>query len=188
MTRSIIAFIAFMISGGLFVGYTRPTYDSLQGVQSTIAQYDMALSRAAELQKKKKELFDIRDRFNPDDVARLYKMLPDHVDNVRLVLDIDSMATRHQMSIQNVVVNSSLEKEKTPTIGGGASSALKFDSITLRFSTDGTYADFSTFLTEMETSLRIVDVIALSVTQGPLQTGPEPLYHYDVTIRTYWLR
>ena len=188
MIRTVIALIGFGLSIGVFVVYTRPTYDGLQGIQNTIAQYDMALSRATELQKLKKNLFERYDTFNPADVERLHKLLPDHVDNVRLVLDFDSMATRHRMPVQNVVVNSTAEKDKTPTIGG-TTSALKYDSITLRFSTDGTYADFISFLSELESSLRIVDVITLSVTPGPLVTGsPEPLYHYDVTVRTYWLR
>lgn len=185
--RTLFSFVAFGLSVGIFFMYTQPTYDGFQSVQATIAQYDQALSRATELQKLRETLFSRYNSFNKSDVDRLHKLLPDHVDNVRLVLDFDSMATRHQMAIQNVAINSkSADSDKAPTIGG-APSTQKYESINLRFSTDGTYSDFVSFLDELERSLRIVDVVALNIAQGQVLVG-EPTYHYDVTIRTYWLR
>ncbi|NBV76686.1 hypothetical protein EBR66_00760 [bacterium] len=187
MIRTILAVLALVGSGVLFFGYTKPLYDDVHVREVKIAEHDQALTRAAELQKLKQTLLSRYNAFDPADLERLHKMLPDHVDNVRLVLDLDSLATKHHMAVENVVVNTQKEKKDTQTIGG-TSSNQKYDSLTLRFATDGTYQDFIQFIEELESSLRIVDVVNVALTQGAQKSGIEPIYHYDITIKTYWLK
>ena len=61
--------------------------------------YDDVLARARDLQAKRD---DLRNRYNSitaADKTRLEQLLPDTLDNVRLVLDIDRIASRHGLRL-----------------------------------------------------------------------------------------
>ena len=53
----------------------------------------------------KQSLLSRFNAFKTEDLDRLRKLLPDHVDNVRLILDLDNLAARHGMALQNVVIS-----------------------------------------------------------------------------------
>jgi Tfp pilus assembly protein PilO len=207
MMRMIFGILALVIAAGVFFVYTQPTYDAIQKSQKEIAQYDIALSKAKELQEIKQQLLTRNNAFRPTDLDRLHKLLPDHVDNVRLVLDMDNLATRYGLALQNVDVSGPTASAAAPAapagkaganqqvasvgaIGGGA---VKYDSLQLHFMTNGTYSTFTDFIKALESSLRIVDLVSLSVMPGPVQQTAsgalmEPSYTYDITIKTYWLK
>jgi len=200
MIRFIIAIVGFVIAGAVFMLYTRPAYDTVRSIQAEIAQYDQALEKANELQRLKQTLLSRYNSFNPTDVDRLHKLLPDHVDNVRLVLDFDNLANQHNLAIQNVVVGKDNEGPANggkvvaaAAVVGGNSKA--YDSLTLKFSTQGTYTNFIAFMEDVERSLRIVDMVSLNLssagsgsTGSTGSTGGEAVYRFDVAIRTYWLK
>lgn len=185
--------ICLTIAGGVFFFYTKPTYDAIQALQIKNAQYDAALTKASELQTIKQSLLSRYNAIDPNNLDRLQKLLPDHVDNVRLILDLDNLATRYGLALENVDVSSAeasnAEKTATSIIGGGNK---KYESITLRFRTRGTYATFGQFLDALESSLRIVDLTNLTITpdssQQAEQGGSEPIYSYGIALKTYWLK
>jgi len=187
--RSIIALCAVAAAGGLFFFYTKPAYDTVRALQVEMKEYDLALSKAAELQRLKQSLLSRYNSFNPADLERLHKLLPDHVDNVRLVLDLDTLASKHGLALQNVTVSAANEavigSREVTTIGP---SGQKYDSLTLKFGTQGTYPQFTAFLTDIESSLRVVDLVSLSIDVDNSVVAAEPVYRYDMTVRTYWLK
>ena len=178
------------LAGAIFFLYTQPQYDKVRALQSQIEQYDQALQKANELQQLKQSLLSRFNAFNPADVDRLHKLLPDHVDNVRLVLDLDNLAALHGLALQNVVIsNPAAERNTAGVIASQGRNHQKYDSLTLKFKTQGPYANFVTFLQDLETSLRIVDLVSLALSlQSPGVGQAEPIYGYDLTIRTYWLK
>src|SRR6185295_10369283 len=78
MIRTLISGICLLAAGGIFFAYTKPNYDASGTTKAQIAQYDAALSKASELQKLKQTLLARYNSFNPSDIDRLHKMLPDH--------------------------------------------------------------------------------------------------------------
>jgi len=190
MIKPILAVVGLGIAGAIFFLFTQPTYDGIQSLKQQIGQYDQALDKAAELQALKQSLLSRYNSFNPADLDRLHKLLPDHVDNVRLVLDLDNLASRHGMGLQNVVIsNIASDAKNEGVIAAIGAGRQKYDSLTFKFSTQGTYQNFTAFLQDLENSLRIVDLVSLRLDSagGPLGSG-EPIYRYDMTIRTYWLK
>ena len=195
MIKMVLSVLGLVAAGGIFFAYTQPHYDDIRATKAQIAEYDQALDRAAELQNLKQSLLSRYNAFNPANLERLQKLLPDHVDNVRLVLDLDRLASQHGMALQNVVIsNPASEAGQQSTVGNViTASKQKYDSLTLEFSTLGSYQSFKAFLQDLEASLRIVDLVSLKLQPGgssaqPGQTQAEPAYQYDVTIRTYWLK
>lgn len=188
MIRTLFALLGVGGAVALFILYTKPAYDSVQALQVENESYDLALEKAAELQRLKQSLLSRFNAFNPADIERLHKLLPDHIDNVRLILDLDSLAGAHGLAIQNMQVSRPGEAD-----AGGRSvigpSRSAHESVTLSFSTAATYEGFQTFLLDLEDSLRIVDLEALSIDGvSGTQVGGEPVYNFSITLRTYWLK
>lgn len=208
--KPIIAIVGVVLAGGMFFWYTKPAYDSVQELRANITQYDAALDKAAELQKLKQTLLSRFNTFDLVDLDRLQKLLPDHVDNVRLILDLDNLAGRHGLALQNVDVSSSQKQtaKSQTALGTIGTSNQKYDSLTLTFGTTATYTEFVQFISDLESSLRIVDLVSLSIASGasagssaanptnpfpqgmkiPAAKPTEPLYTYNITLRTYWLK
>jgi Tfp pilus assembly protein PilO len=191
MIRYIFALIGVTIAGAIFFWYTKPTYDSVQSVRAESSQYDAALAKAAELQQLKATLLTRYNSFNPTDLDRVLKLLPDHVDNVALILDLDNLAARYQMPIENVDVSTPASSGSGVTAGIASigASGQKYDSVTIRFATRGAYTDFQALLKDLEMQLRVVDLVQLSI--SPQDAGDrtgQQIYSYEVMLRTYWLK
>lgn len=92
MTKLIIAIIMFVIAGGIVFAYVSPTYTAAMKVKEDAATYQQALEKATEVQNLKRGLLAKLNDFSGANIERLQKLLPEHVDNVRLVLDLDGMA------------------------------------------------------------------------------------------------
>lgn len=188
MTKTILSVVGLVAAGGIFFAFTQPRYDAVRALESEMAQYDQALQRSSELQQLKQTLLSRYNAFNPVDVDRLYKLLPDHVDNVRLVLDLDNLAARHGLALQNVVTSSPGTERPSSAAVANVASRQRYDSLTLQFRTQGTYTNFTSFMRDLEASLRLVDIVDLSLVQLPGVVAGEPIYRYELTIRTYWLK
>lgn len=198
MGKTIFALIGLILAGGIFFMYTKPTYAgpamgsgvSIGELQAQIQQYEEALEKAAQLQQLKQKLLTRYNSFNPDDINRLQTMIPDHVDNIGLILELDNLASHYGMALENVDVSSDAAAQgqgaAVGAIGGGNQ---KYESLTLSFGTYGTYEDFLSFLLDLESSLRLVDLVSLTVEQNSdaAQKG-ERTYHYDIKLKTYWLK
>ena len=166
---------------GLFVLFTNPTYQTIKDLQVQNNSYDDALNKAKELHTVRDGLITKRNAFPPADIDKLQHILPDNVDNIRLIIDISNIAARHNLALTNVELGD-LNPKKTAKAGveGGADPV---GSVVVGFSVStANYDDFLSFVTDLEHSLRLVDInkIAFSSGSGTLTT-------YAMSVRTYWL-
>jgi Tfp pilus assembly protein PilO len=199
MSKMLFAILSFILAIGIFFFYTKPAYTgpgttdhpSVLDMKAHIAQYDNALEKVAQLEQTKAKLQAKYNSFNPDDLTRLQALLPDHVDNIGLILELDSLASKYGMALQNVDVSDTADTGgQTVAVGdttGVVADAQSYASLKLTFSTTGTYDKFNLFLQDLESSLRIVDLDALKF-QATGSAGGDPIYNYDMTIKTYWLK
>ncbi len=182
MISRIIPIVLILIAIGLFFGYVNPTYtQSILPLRAEIAGYDSALAAAKEFTAKESELEAQKAALNPEEENRIETFLPDDVDNVQLILDLNALASRSGISLSNFDT-----KEVTPSQGGDhlpLSSDSPVDSLDITVSGIGTYQSFKTFLMAAEQSLRPLDLIDLTV-----EVSPTGVYTYDMTFRIYWLR
>lgn len=187
--RNIISIIFLCGAIAIFFFYTSPSYDGMQALAAQNSQYNGALDKATQLQQIKQNLLSKYNSFDPNAIARLTTFLPDQVDNIRLILDLDNLAGKFGMSLQNVDI-SSPDTQSGSVVSSITSAAQPFDSLTIEFSSTGTYEQFTQFLTALESSLRLVDLVSLTISpQGTAAAGSggEPLYTYSMTVQTYWL-
>ncbi len=180
MTRIILPIILLAAALGLFGMYTNPNFQAIKQLSTEQAAYNQALDKAQELRAVRDQLLARRASFSDEDVNKLSHTLPDNLDNIRLIIDINNIASRHKAAISGVQLGS--------TQGGGAGSSLAtgpsgsaVGTVEIGFSISATYDDFLAFEEDIEHSLRILDVTHISFsTGGDLNT-------YSYTIKTYWL-
>lgn len=145
------------------------------------------LALSQELQRKRDLLQAAYANISSEERRELEKLLPDTVDNVRLVLDINNIAEQYGITIQNI----SVSKEAVGTTNGRNQANIStsvdrttdIGKITLGFTVTATYEVFKNFMKDLEETRRVVDIKSLNIRQG--QGG---LMNYDVVIDTYWLR
>ena len=135
---------------------------------------------------------------------KLQKLLPNNVDNIRLILEIEQIALPYGMVLKDIkysatdTTKSATNGEVAIVQGGGAvqSPPKDYGVWDLEFSTVGTYDNFLNFTRDLESNLRIVDISSIqfsSETASESSSTPNssPLlesYKYDFKIKTYWLK
>lgn len=188
MISRLIPLLLVVAAGGLFFGYVQPTYSgSIATLTSENKNLDTALLAAREFKEKEVALTRERSTIPADQLARLESALPDSVDNVQLIVDLNSLAARSgvQLSQFDVSGGEGTEGETAVAVANDAAlaSGEPTDSLEVSVSATGTYASFRTFLDGIEKSLRPLDVVELSV-----QDSSTGVYTYNMTFRLYWLR
>lgn len=176
--------LALLLAIGLFFGYINPTYNgTIATLRAEIESYDDALDAAERFKDKEAELTIERNAIPPDSLARLEAFLPDGVDNVQLILDLDALAARTGMELSDFDT-SAVDETSSPQDGTIVLTQDEpVDSVELTMKGVGTYAAMRAFLSATEESLRPLDLMELSVTGS--DTG---VYSYDMKFRLYWLR
>jgi Tfp pilus assembly protein PilO len=176
----ILSIIAFVVALGIFFGYVHPTWTgSVAATKVSIKASEEALDAAQRFAAQQNELASARNAMDPQMLARLEKLLPDSVDNVGIILDLNALATRSGVLLSNVDVAAAGAQN-----GEAASdpSASPVGSLELSLSAVGTYNAFQEFLAGIEKSARLLDVYNIDVTASDTGT-----YDYRMTIRLYWL-
>jgi Tfp pilus assembly protein PilO len=178
--KNIIATILLVSSIAIFFGYINSEYAHIGDQRAQAAQYDLALNNATELRTERDNLLKKYNNFNPADVARITSLLPDGVDNVKLVLDINDVASRYGMNIKDIKIDQSDDSQSSSQFGP---SNTPYGSLALSFTITSSYENFLLFLQDLEKNLRLVDLTGLSFTANKDST-----YDFNVTLQTYWLK
>jgi len=178
--KAFFSLILIALAVGLFFLFTDPNYQHLKELQLQASDYNQALTQSKILLAQRQALSDQYDQIAPASLDRIKKLVPDSVDNVRLIIDINGIAARRGMTIKSIRIAGA---------SGTTQSALgpdnnPYGSISLTFAVTAPYDEFKQFLKDLEQSLRIVDITSLSFTS----TDKGDQYNYSVTLRTYWLK
>lgn len=181
--RAIIPIVLILISIGLFVVYINPTYANIKTLQTSEAQFDEALERSKDLISIRDQLLSRYNTFSSEDLSSLDRLLPDNIDNVRLVIDIDGIAAQYGISLKKVSIDSGEEEAKRDGEIVVIDDSKSFNSIDLSFTVSASYESFVNFISDVERSLRIVDLSKLQ-----FESTNDNFNEYKVTIRTYWLQ
>ena len=152
-------------------------------LKERIAEYNKAIDKSEELVRVKNQLADKKNKMSEEDRGRIEKLLPDSIDNIRLVIDINNIARPYGIVLKGLrfasTGQSSNQNQREITIGGNDTTG----SVVMSFNITARYQTFREFIKDLEKSLRLVDVTSVSV-----KNSNQDFYDFDVTIKTYWLR
>ena len=167
---------------GIFMFFTNDHFHNIQTLRTQAAEYDRALTQSKALLAQRDSLKTKYDSISPENLDKIKKLAPDSVDNVRLIIDINGIATRRGMTIRGIKIQSNAgSSAKQGSLGPDNN---PYGSIVLSFSVTAPYDVFKGFLQDLERSLRVVDIQSLSFTASDKTDS----YDYNVALKTYWLR
>jgi hypothetical protein len=171
-----------MLIMSLIIGYlfAYPMYGEIAVLRDEKSARQDSLDTIIHIEQRKTELaaeFAALSDKNKQDVDTI---LPDIFDHVRLTSHIDAVAKKYGISIKQVS-SKDLQPANSQTVPDSAGQK-GFHSGTISFSFAATYDSFQSFLSELEKSLRILDIRTLNI-----QPGNTNMYEYRIEFETYWL-
>lgn len=184
--KKYLPLILIILSVAIFFLFIDPQYEKMQELNKQKEDNDTMLQLAEDLQRKRDLLHDAYNDISVDERRELEKLLPDTVDNVRLILDINNIAEEYGISIQNIDVTRDAVDKKSGDAKNVSSSIDRtgdVGTIKLGFTVNATYEVFINFMKDLEEALRVVDIRSLNV-----RTAQGPFMSYEVILDTYWLR
>jgi Tfp pilus assembly protein PilO len=164
------------------VVYVVPTFQETQEVKTEEQELDRALANARRLQERRAELTTQFNSFTDEELEAIDTLVPDNIDNVKLIIELDALASRHGLAIQNINVVDDSNQATNEELALVAEQ--EYGTIELDFTVTGPYERFVSFVEDVERSLRLIDVQSIafqSIAQGAN-------YQYSLRVRTYWLR
>ena len=189
---NIISIFLIVVSVGVFFGYVNPTYSAVTGnaelgdrsikeLTEERDRYMDALNKTKEIEQTRTGLLEQYARIPAKDRERIEKLLPDHIDSVRLIIDINNIAAQYGMALGGISLTQTDERAAETSSLALGPSTTRFKSVGLNFSVKGSYDTFRSFLRDLEQSLRLVDVDSISF------GSREDAYEYTLSVATYRL-
>lgn len=195
-----VTLIGIAIAG--FFTFTNPFYENVLADRKQVASYNEALDNSKALEAERDKLTQKYNSFDSENLSKLQKLLPDNVDNIRLILEIEQIAAPYGMILKGIKYSATDNAKAAVSTAGVAQrsavslvTAKDYGIWDLEFSTTGIYNNFLNFTRDLENNLRIVDIISIqfssisnSELKPPLNPSSMESYKYNFKIRTYWLK
>jgi len=193
MRKLIYPLLFFSLTVFGFFWYLQPTYADIQTLQEEIGKYDTALSQVNELQTELNSQLTKRDGITDSQRSRLDRVLPETVDTVRFLIELDQIAAQHGMSVDGVSFSGAPERFGGPGNGDEAD----YNSLQASFEVTGSYTAVQNFMRDIEQSSRLMDITKFALTvpesdSGQAEESEDDLgistgqNEYEFTLRTYW--
>ena len=194
MTKYIIPTILIGIAVALFFGFAGPLYNDIKEIRVLSASYDEALGNSKALEAERDKLTNKYNSLDPEKIDRLEKLMPDNIDNIRTILEIEKVALRYGMVLKDVKYDT-LDTKKGESASEKASQASSskgtYGVWNMSFTTEGTYENMIRLLGGLEGNLRLIDISSIDFSsEGVSGLDPDvPIsYKYQFNIKTYWLK
>jgi hypothetical protein len=191
MYRLLTPILAFIVAFTLFFTFIEPTFEEYKRIDVEVGDYEQALQSAQRLQERVNELIADKNAIAQSDMERLMTFLPNTIDEVGIVLTLDQLSSRHELALGEIGVQSSRSKKggSAPAAASQATFAFEdeddslskeetradgtivrkptdsIETVMLTFSVTGTYENFKALLSELESSLTLMDVAQLSISE-----------------------
>ena len=180
------ALLLILVAIGVFFFFVDPQYKEVKELRVRQAENDKMLEKAKELRAKRDDLNQRYKNISEEERTQLTKAVPETVDNVQLIFDIDNIARKYGIVLRGISVSGGTEKDAAKPASKQVvdKTGQKNGVITLGFSFSSSYDSFKSFLSDLEESLRLVDVTDFSVTANDANN----IYDYSIKLNTYWLR
>lgn len=197
--RIIIPLSFILIAVGLFFLAIDPMFGEVKKLRFEVNAYKTALNSSSELQEIRDSLVEEYKNVKKEDKDRLLHFLPDSIDNIDLILEIERLANLNGMPVKNFVFNIEDLNQKAfvddedggSLLDSNSRDNLPYGVFPIEFTLQGRYNSFLSFLKELESNLRLIDIRSVSL-KIPEKTNDSTIdqnsYDYSLKVETYWLK
>ncbi len=188
--KSFLSLLFIAVCVTVFVVVIRPEYATLQATREAVSIANTNLQTASNLAKSRDELIATYNSISKTDLDNLKTLLPDNVDNIRLIIQINSLATKNGLSLlRNVDYQTDQDAAAATALQNPNAAKVPYGEFAISFQTTGQYKNFLAFISDLEQNLRLVDVTKVDFipTDTSAQSAAVSMT-YKVTLKTYWLK
>ncbi len=188
--KSLTPFIIIALSIAMYFFYISPAITEVQTLSDKKAQYNDVLNKVEEIKQKRDAISSDYNNISGTDLERLNKIVPEEFNSVLFVNDINSIAGRNGITLKNLTESAASASAASSVVAVSEVSPYKKNIITLQV--QGQYSQFINFLTELESSLQLIDISKIDFTTGgdigPTSGTTNSLPSYSLEINVYSLR
>lgn len=201
MSRFLMPILFVALAFGSFFFYTQPMYQEALGIRDEVAKLQEAQTNMDLVLQRKQELLTNYNALQKDDIERLEKLMPDNLDNIKLIIDIDNSAKKYGLILssvkfdvdqkqtadpkENIITGKITSTENKPVDNKSAALNNKdYNSFGFSFTTVGTFDSFNKLIADIEKNLRIVDITSVAFDTAE----NKDTYKFEVKAKIYWLK
>jgi Tfp pilus assembly protein PilO len=169
-------FGAFLIAAILFSfwPFVLGRYQEIGALRDALGEREVLVEhRRAALDTIAIELERYNAQLTGDDQDKFSAMVPSHRDTASILSGIDVIANGTGMILSELAVSEPRSQQQG------------MSNIELSLSLEGTYASFRSFLTQLEQSVRLLDIQTITITENQQTPGSQ---RYELTAHAYFLR
>lgn len=185
MFKTLTPILSIVIAVALFFFFTKPMFAEIGAIQDETDEYRQAVEKATLFNETLQDLVNRRNALTAHQMERLEALVPDSIDQVKALVDIEAIIRSHGMLFGNIDVEDTVVADDVaPVERVGVRNISEDDFVTshITFEFIGTYEQFRAALADIEKSLVMLEIIEISFEA----TGVE-LQQYSVTARLHAL-
>ncbi len=184
MLRTLTPVFAIIIAIVVYFFFSKPIFEEIILIKEDVKKFETAIAKADDVQSELRALIAKKNSYGMIELGRLDALMPDRVDEVKLLADLKEMSRSLNILMGNFEVSRQTTLVDDSASGADVSLVNYADMYysDISFSIIGTYEKLKQLLMNIERSLTLLDVI--NVTLG---TSGADLMQFDITVRTYAL-
>lgn len=189
MIRTLTPIISIVLGLLIFFLFTQPLFSDIGMLQSEASEYQEAVAKASDFNQRLNELISERNSLTAQNLERLEAAVPDDINTIKMLVDLEGVAQRNSMLFGNVSVSQQAPTISTATNGGGSGdggnntvTSNDFTETQMQFSVIGTYEEFRAFLRDIERNLALPEItrVSFDANDGQLQQYSIQLTFYSL--------
>lgn len=168
-----------VIAGAIFFMFGRPQLSQLESLNQQKEAYNQSIEGMKKVEEMKNTLLAKLESVPAEDLQKIDTILPEKPNVVALVSEIDSIASRRGIQIRNI--NTQEPSNFSATVGE-ATAQKNYNTLNMTFDFDSNYENLKYFLAELESSMRLLDILSVSFDNSDKTTGQ----NYKISLDLYW--
>jgi len=185
MSKVIAPILFVLVAIGLYFTYIGPSIAKAMEYRALREQLSDVLASSEDLLKEKDMIQGKYKSISEEDVAILERIVPNSVDSVRFLIDVKKLTadtgfviTNFDLPLRDLRVPD-LEDEEKKRIGD-----LGVTPLMVQF--EGVYTDLRPFLTAIEASIDLIDVVGMEI-ENISKEDEDVKLRFNVYMNTYWI-
>lgn len=184
--KLIAPIVVIIISIGMYFFYIDTALPEIQVLREKKSEYDEIMQKAVEIGVLRDNILKEYNSISASDSDRLNKFIPEEFNAVLFANDINTMTINNGLSVKDFKTNPQRTEDRS--LITNKEQDVPYITNVVTFRVIGDYDKFIKFLREMESSLKLIDVVKLSIKNTGGTKSTDNFLEFLLEVNTYSLR
>lgn len=163
----------------IFFTESKSYFSEIKVLKKQAFSYNETINTAKKVRSSIDKTLGEYNAISQENVDRINKMVPSGDEAMKLVVQIDDVTRKNGLSLTSIDSKNVVNEKIVSGIQENESKTA--ESISLSIKAQGSYESFSSFIKELEKSLRLIDVVSVKI--NPIS---QDNYSYSIEAVSYW--